>query len=199
MSHIAFTALRFDPGGNYSGGPNMEPQERQLTSQLLASRHSLFAFIHGIVRSTHDAEDIFQEVYLRFADAVRRGVEIQDPARWCRGTARNLILHHWRSQRNAKVVMDSELFDLIELAFGEQDDGTDYWLTRQQALSDCVGELPPHSRDLLRLKYDEDLTADGVAGRLSRSAASVLMALSRLRRSLRECAEKKLRLEGMQP
>jgi RNA polymerase sigma-70 factor (ECF subfamily) len=172
---------------------------QQLTTQMLADRHSLFAFIYGFVRNTHDAEDIFQEVWVRFAAALERGEAVEDATKWCRGTARNLILHYWRDRRTDKVVVDQELMDLVEQAFSEQAGRPDDWLARQQALQDCVQELPERSRHLLRLKYEQGLSAESAARLLAQSVESVWAALSRLRKALRECASRKLRLEGLQP
>jgi len=167
-------------------------------TEFVASRHSLFAFIYGLVRNTHDAEDIFQDVWMRLSDALTREVEIQDQAAWCRGTARNLILHYWRDRQNDKVIVDQELLELVERAFAEQEPNRDYWLARQQALNECMDTLPERSKHLLRLKYEQGFSAEKVAEELLQSAASVLMALSRVRRALRECAEKKLKEQGAQ-
>lgn len=173
-------------------------RQQQMTAQFLANRHSLFAFIYGFVRNTHDAEDLFQEVWVRFSEALAWEVEIEDQAKWCRGTARNLILHYWRDRRNDKVVVDPELVDFVELAFAEQESNRDYWLARQQALSECIQTLPERSKYLLRLKYEQGLSARSVADELLQSVAAVLMALSRVRRTLRECAHRKLKLLGLE-
>ncbi|HWH70123.1 MAG TPA: sigma-70 family RNA polymerase sigma factor, partial [Candidatus Sulfotelmatobacter sp.] len=127
-----------------------------------------------------------------------QGTEVADQAKWCRGTARNLILHYWRDRRNDKVVADEELLNLVELAFDEQAVNQDYTRARQEALSECLQELPERSQHLLRLKYEQGLPADQVGEVIKQSGAAVLMALSRLRRVLRECAHKKLKQQGVQ-
>ena len=171
-------------------------RQQQLTSEFVAGRHSLYGFIYGLVRNTHDAEDILQEVWLRFFRAITEAAEIQDQAKWCRGAARNLILHYWRDRRIDKVIVDQELVDLAELAFAEQDTHSDYWwLMRQQALKHCMDGLPERSKLLLRLKYEQGLSARDVAERLRQSADAVLKALSRVRQMLRECVEKKLKAQ----
>ena len=177
----------------------MTEGQQQLTAEFLANRHALFAYIYGHIRNTHDTEDLFQEVWLRFSEAVNRSVEIQNPAAWARGIARNLILHYWRDRRRDETLPDEELLNLVDLAFAEQERNRDYWLARQQALMECVEELPEKSRELLRLKYVQGLSAQGVAETLKQTAAGVWMSLSRLRQILRDCAEKKLRAEGSTP
>jgi RNA polymerase sigma-70 factor (ECF subfamily) len=170
-------------------------RQQQLTNEFLASRHGLYGFIYGLVRNTHDAEDVLQEVWLRFFNAVAEGVEIQDQAKWCRGTARNLILHYWRDRRDDKVIVDQELLDLAELAYTEQDRNSPYWSMREQALRECMDGLPERFKHLLRLKYCMGLSAEAVAEELRQSVAATFKTLSRVRQALRECAQKKLDLQ----
>ncbi len=167
--------------------------KQQLTAQFLANRHGLFGFIYGFIRNTHDAEDIVQEVWMRFSSALERGVNIHEPARWCRGAAKNLILHYWRDHKNAKVIADQDLFELVELAFFENDSAQEIWQTRQRALAECIGQLPDKSKRLVSLRYDAGHSMAKMAELLNQSAESIMMALSRIRRSLRECAEAKLK------
>jgi RNA polymerase sigma-70 factor, ECF subfamily len=176
----------------------MERQQQSM-ADFVAARHSLFAFIYGFVRNPHDSEDLFQDVWLRFSRALADGVEIKDQAKWCRGTARNLILHYWRDRKNNQAVADPALMELVELAFAEQSSNSDYWRARQDALSECIRELPERSQQLLRMKYDQGLSAEDAAAVLRQTSAAILMALSRLRRALRECARKKLEVEGLLP
>jgi RNA polymerase sigma-70 factor (ECF subfamily) len=171
-------------------------RQQQLMAEFVASRHALFAFIYGFTRNPHDAEDLFQEVWVRFSRALAEGAEIQDQAKWCRGAARNLVLHLWRDRRKDAVPSDPELLDLVEQAFEEQSAGQDHWRARREALSACIEEMPDRSRELLRLKYEESLSAGAVADRFRQTTAAILMALSRVRKALRDCAEKKLAAEG---
>jgi RNA polymerase sigma-70 factor (ECF subfamily) len=170
----------------------------KLTGEFVAGRHALYGFIYGLVRNTHDAEDILQEVWVRFFSALEKGVEIQNQATWCRGTARNLILHYWRDRKADKVVVvDPELLDLVALAFTEQEGHHDYWLARQQALKECIAMLPVRSKRLLWMKYEQGLSAQAVAQRLVQSVDAVLKALSRVRQALRACAAEKLKIQGV--
>jgi RNA polymerase sigma-70 factor (ECF subfamily) len=175
-------------------------RQHEVMTEFVASRHRLFAYIFGFIRNAHDSEDIFQEVWLRFAKAIAEGQDIRDQAKWCRGTARNLVLHYWRDRRNDKVIADPDLLDLVDLAFEEQDasQAQDHWRARHEALTECIQELPERSRRLLHLKYIEGLSAEGLAARVAQSTSAVLMALSRLRRALRDCALRKLRLREAQ-
>jgi len=174
----------------------MSERLKSLSSHFVAERHALLGFIYGMVRDLAAAEDILQEVWIRLAEAAEREEPIEDPARWSRGVARNLILHHWRSKRGAKVVADTELLDLVEQALT---DHHDYWADRRQALMECVDRLPEKSKQLLQMKYEQGLSFASMAEQLGRSLESLKMALCRVRSALVECAERRLRLAEPNP
>jgi RNA polymerase sigma-70 factor (ECF subfamily) len=167
-------------------------------AEFMAGRHRLLAFVLGLVRDPHLAEDVFQEVWLKLAGELQRGTVIHDPGKWSRQTAKHIILRHWRDRRNAKVEANSDLLEFIEhleRAFEEEPAPSDDWLARRRALADCVRTLPERSRRLLHLRYDEGATVEAIAGRLGQSFDAVTKALYRLRRTLADCVERRLRRE----
>src|SRR4029453_16567377 len=117
---------------------------KELAARYMGQRHSLTAFIEGLVRDPAAAEDIFQEVWIRLAEAAEKGEEILDLPRWCRGVARNLILHHWRDKRGDREVADSRIIEFVETAFAEQEGAAEDWLDRRKALGRCIDRLPDH-------------------------------------------------------
>jgi RNA polymerase sigma-70 factor (ECF subfamily) len=166
---------------------------KDLTRRFLQQRQPLLAFLHGLVRNADVAEELLQEVWLRLAEAVEKQTEILDVGKWCRGVARNLVLHHFRSRR-ISVVADSRLVELADLAFEEAEETSEQ--LRQQWLLDCIGTLPEHSQSLVRMKYGEGLKAAAIAKRQGRSEEAVLKALSRVRQLLEQCVEGRRSLEG---
>lgn len=169
---------------------------RTLSSRFMAERHVLLGFIYGMIRDLAAAEDILQEIWLRLADAADKDEPILDPGRWCRGVAKNLILHYWRDRRAAKVIADSELLDLVEQAMNE---APDHWAERRQAVLECIDRLPKQSKRLLDLKYDRGLSFAAMADLLKRTKDGLKMAMCRLRQALLECAERKLRAAEQNP
>jgi RNA polymerase sigma-70 factor (ECF subfamily) len=173
---------------------------KQVTTEFLASRQQLMAFIYGLVRDPQVAEDVYQEVWLKLANALEKETAIENQGKWCRKVAKNLIVQQWREQRDAKVVADStllEFIDYVELAFEESDSREDRWSERQHALNECVQALPEKSRHLLMLKYDERFSIRNIAAHLQQSSAAVVKALVRLRQALSVCVEKKLKLQEL--
>ena len=173
---------------------------KQITTEFLASRPHLMGFIYGLVRNPQMAEDVYQEVWLKLANEMEKGVVIEDQGKWCRKVARNLIVQYWREQRDAKVVADStllEFVDFVELAFDESDPRDDRWSDRQLALNECVQALPSKSRQLLLLKYDDGFAMSTIAARMQQSTAAVVKALVRLRQALSVCVAKNLKLQEL--
>ena len=175
----------------------MDDRTKEITTEFLANRQQLMSFIYGLVRDPQVAEDIFQGTWLKLANAQQQGTVIQHQAKWCRKVAKNLVLQHWRRQRNAKVVADSsllEFLDFVELAYEENP--LQRTSDRQQALNDCVAVLPSKSKRLLALKYDEGYPLQKIAQTVDQSTAAVVKALLRLRQALSICVEKKLKLSA---
>lgn len=166
---------------------------QRAAAEFIHDRHRLGAFVGGLLRDAHAAEDVIQEVWVRLATEVEKGTVIENQPAWCRGVARNLILKHWRTQRTAKVVADSEVMEAflaqVEMAFSEADDE---WQRRQQALDDCVAALPEKSRRMLSLRYEARKPVEEVAQATGQTFDAVTKSLYRLRQALTDCVERKL-------
>jgi len=172
----------------------MGPRLKQMTAEFMTHRHELTAFIHGLVRDAQTGEDIFQEVWIRLAEAGQKDTEILDTGKWCRGVARNLILHHWREKRTSKVVADSRIIDLASKAFDEAPSAG--MPKRQRALVECVKGLPEKSREALRLRYEKGMKGGEIASAFKSNYDAVMRMLSRLRKALAKCVRSRLTLAG---
>jgi RNA polymerase sigma-70 factor, ECF subfamily len=165
-------------------------------AQFIRDRHLLGAFVGGLLRDAHAAEDVVQEVWVRLAEQVEKGGRIENQAAWCRGVARNLVRRHWERQRDSKVVADSAVLeafaDRVEQWFAEADAREDFATARLAALEECVAALPERSRQLLSLKYTRRAPMEDIARESGQSFEAVKKALIRLRAALLECVRRKL-------
>ncbi|MDY3555731.1 sigma-70 family RNA polymerase sigma factor [Gemmata sp. JC717] len=155
---------------------------------LLRERLRITALAAGVLRDTHGADDIFQQVVLA---ALEHRSEFRDSGHllaWSLRAARHRAVDACRL-RQTRVLPD-EVLDLLESPDTDVTDGS--WSDRVEALHRCLAELTPSARGLLQLRYGEGLSAVDVARRLSRTADAVYQSLSRLHRGLRECVEKRL-------
>jgi DNA-directed RNA polymerase specialized sigma24 family protein len=106
------------------------------------------------------------------------------------------VLHHWRAQRRVRGLPSERLAELVDQAYAEAAPGPDLVSTRQRALGECLAQLNQATREMLRLRYVDGLNSDEIGGKTRRSAASVRMALMRVRDLLARCLERRLHAAG---
>ena len=115
---------------------------------------------------------------------------------WAFGVARHQVLMFWRTKRRDRHVFSETLIaTLADDALGRADFAAD----RQRALDACVEGLPPRQRDLIRMFYGENQSADTIAASWDRTVHAVYKALKVMRKSLLECVERRLATEGLLP
>lgn len=178
--------------------PHEAPDEAALDRQVrafLESRALVQAHIRSLVREAALAEDVFQEVWLRFERATRHGEVIAHVPAWCRATARLVALESWRQQRREQPTADNELAALVEQAYAEQDARMDFWSEHSAALSQCLDALPARSRDLITRRYRQQQPLAEIADHLGQSLGSIKTALCRLRTALAECVRQRLAVQ----
>lgn len=166
---------------------------------FIRDRHLLGAFVNGLLRDVHAAEDILQEVWALLSLEVDKGTEILNQAAWCRGVARNLIRRHWEKTHQTPVVADSEVLESfltrVEQCFEPAETREHFATARLAALDKCVASLPERSRQLLSLKYTRRASLDQIARETGQSFEAVKKALIRLRSALLECVRRRLSQE----
>jgi RNA polymerase sigma-70 factor, ECF subfamily len=143
------------------------------------------------VNSPHDADDIAQEVFLT---AHRRLNELdgsQSLGPWLRTVAFFILKNHQRKLQRSPNSTVEEIALLADDAL-IQDEPDDRDEARMAAMQLCLGKLEAPARDLIRLRYEEDLSLQEIGMRLNRKHSALTMALHRLRQSLRDCVEAQL-------
>lgn len=135
-------------------------------------------------RSSHDAEDVRAETFLRVLQAIR-GNNLRSPealASFILGTARN-VLHelYARRKQSEKTVEPEE----VELGVPSHEE---HFLDSevQQAVECTIGRLKPRERDLLRMHFYEELPTHEIARRSGIAPERVRLVKSRALKRFRE-------------
>ncbi len=143
------------------------------------------------VATPHDADDIAQEVFLI---AHRKLFELsadQPLGPWLRTVAFFLLKNHQRKIQRSPVTAVAHIADLADEALiAETHDDKDE--ARMAAMHECLGKLDSTAREMVRLRYEEDMPLAEIGARLNRKHSALTMALHRLRLSLRDCVEQRL-------
>ena len=164
--------------------------EQEVLQALMQARVRVSAAAWLIVRDTHAAEDIFQNVAVK---ALTRELSFERESAllsWAFITARREGIDWLRRHRRETTCLDSEILELLEHEW--QSESVQPEGARVDALRDCLESMPEESRRLLRLRYFDGQNCEEVARRMGIGLNAIYKRVSRLHESLRLCIEGKL-------
>ena len=133
------------------------------------------------VKAIADAEDVFQEVFIRLVESIGK-IENEDHLRyWLIRVTINRCKSLFSSAQRRREVPVEELPETAEMSFND---------TTDTPATDALQELPEKYRTPLHLFYFEDLPIGDIAKILGSSEGTVKSQLSRGRKMLRNSLEK---------
>lgn len=160
---------------------------------LTTHERALSIYVHSLVPRDSAAEDILQQTKMllwKHFDDFQIGTHF---LAWARKTAFHQILTHRRQKKREHLPLDEVALEALGMAVTQL--AGDVSL-RQEALRACLARLPKEHRQLVQMRYYEDLEIEQVADKLRRTAGAVYRALSRVRLSLMECMERQVAREA---
>ena len=178
-----------------TGGQRPEHSRRDAFARLFA-RHDrwLFAYLVSLLGSSADAEEVYQEVCVVLWREYESFALGTDFVRWVSVIAHNQVRRFRRQRRRVGPQLSDAAVELISRDAIERADLLD---SRRDALRGCLDKLSDRDRDLVGHCYsDSRTTFKTVAQDLGRPVNTVYKALNRIRKSLYECIERTLSLEG---
>ena len=143
------------------------------------------------------AEDIAQETFVA-AFKSKDPPPMQEVSRcraWLRGIARNLFLTRCRKDRANPVIANDEILATAEARWNGMTREPARIDNSLAALDECLESLPDRSRQILRMRYEQNLPRQEMAKALSMQTEGVKTALRRLREVLAECITSRLKSE----
>ena len=151
----------------------------------LLNRHqqSLFGYILYTVRNRDLADDIFQDTFIKAIATIKQGryTETGKFKAWITRIAHNLIIDYFRQERNENTVSNDEYeLDLFNNPRFSEDTVEAEWV-RSQVLNDVrklVDFLPESQREVLEMRYYNDLSFKEIA---DKTGVSINTALGRMR------------------
>jgi RNA polymerase sigma-70 factor (ECF subfamily) len=173
-----------------------EPPAAELDFNEIVSetQSHLRAYIAGMGVPRHDVDDIAQDVYVELYRFLHRMPPEVTPKQWLKGIARNLCFNYFRrNSRRNRLQREA----LVELILRAEEDGEPPLAEGpvRAALDACYEKLPTDSRQMLNLKYEQELPSQTIAERLQSSSEAIRIALFRIRNTLRECISRSLATE----
>jgi RNA polymerase sigma-70 factor, ECF subfamily len=157
----------------------------------------LRASIRALGVRAEAVDDIAQDTLLLAWEKLAEFSPDGDFGAWVGEIARRLIANERRKDARRSRLLAGEVTDLLMRMASEADRTV---VAAEKAdefavLRSCLEQLPPHGRDVIRLRYFENQSPGAIASHLGRPSEAVRQLLLRLRRKLFECMERRLGLE----
>lgn len=171
-----------------------ENQKReQFTNHWLDAEPSVSAYVFASITGFHDAEDTVQRIAQELARRFDEYDEHRPFVGWALWIAKSRVIDFYRAQDRTRIVLSDELLGQLADTIDKQADSRS---NRREALESCLDELPPKSRQLVHLRYVEELSATEMAQKTGSTSGSVRVLLSRVRSVLASCIERRLAAEN---
>lgn len=171
---------------------------------ILAYSDTVYRLAYAMMKNRSDAEDIYQEVFLRY---IRREPVFHSPEHaraWMLRVTVNCCKNHWKSpwadgrmEPLERQDGNGDSYNVLEKQdmTAVREPGADPALQAQERwqrelLRNSVGELPQQYRMMIHLYYYEELSTEEIARLLHRRTSTVRTQLVRARQQLRIILEK---------
>lgn len=168
-------------------------QTAEFVRLLTQCQGSVYSLILASVPNWADADEILQETNVRLWEQFDKYVPGSDFCSWARTIATYQVMTY-RKTRGRQREQFVETF--VEEMFGAV--GEVPTSARRDALLKCLERLPESNQSILRSYYAPGADPSALALALKRTVESLRLTLFRLRRALRECIERQLRIESRQ-
>ena len=164
----------------YLGG-----NENALSELLERHQKKIYTAIYLFVKDRDLAEDLFQEVFIKIIDTLRKGSYNHEGkfSQWAARIAYNMCVDHFRRNKRRTKVNTSEdfdIFDVLELPDENREDQIIMSETHSH-LRKLVDMLPAEQREVVILRHYADMSFKEISA-LTR--VSINTALGRMRYAL---------------
>jgi len=155
--------------------------------EILLNRHKnrVFAFIMSKIKNKDLSEDIFQDTYVKVVNSLQKGKYNEEGKflPWVMRIAHNLIIDHFRKQKKMQMIRSSNDFDIFDV-IKDNKINADEKMIKDQIFGDLnllIDKLPSDQREVLKMRYYEELSFKKIAEYFD---ISINTALGRMRYAL---------------
>lgn len=160
-----------------------------LATLIARYQNRIYRYLLRLVRQPADADDLFQQTWLRVAEKIRSFDTSRNFDAWLFTLARNLAFDHLRRARPGSLdepISHDLPDDTIASRLASEDPGPfDRLLAGERArlLDEALENLPVSYREVVSLRFEEEMKLEEIATVLGAPLSTVK---SRLRRSLEQ-------------
>ncbi len=155
--------------------------------EILLNRHKekIYTSIYLFVKDRNQAEDIFQDVFIKIIDTLRKGKYNHEGKflQWAMRISYNMCVDNFRRSKRRTKVSATETFDIFDV-LESRDDNMETMMMKSQVhdkLRSLVDQLPEEQREVVILRHYADMSFKEIS-QLTR--VSINTALGRMRYAL---------------
>ena len=155
--------------------------------EILLNRHKdkIYTSIYLFVKDQSQAEDIFQEVFIKILKTIRRGKYNHEGKfqQWAARIAYNMCVDHFRKAKRRSVIYPTDEFDIFDVIENPDPNCEDTIIQNQThaKVRNLIDQLPPEQREVVMLRHYADMSFKEIS-LLTR--VSINTALGRMRYAL---------------
>ena len=169
-----------------------QDRSSELVQLMMKYQRRIFAYIHTLVPSRSDAEDILQEASVticeKFSD-FQTGTNFYS---WACQIAYWKVRAARKKFATSKVVFNQEVLDVISQTRIEAEEELD---NRHSTLSRCLKKLNDRDRRMVLTRYESGKNVTAAAQASGRTIQGAYKALNRIRKTLFDCVSFELTTE----
>ena len=172
---------------NFNGDEeSRQARLRQFSQFVREHEASIFTFVFRYVGNREDAEDITQEALLQ---AYRTWLQINPDVaggyiKWCYRIARNLSIDSLRKKK-PRGVDEDEMKHAVDAKSLRPEEVYEHRVQSRQ-IKECIQELDETYREVLVLKYQEDMSYEQIAEILDLPISTIETRIFRAKKVLRD-------------
>ena len=154
---------------------------------IIINRHRsrIFGYILSKVRDKDTAEDIFQDVFIKIINSLKKGKYNEEGKFivWAMTITHNLIMDFFRKKKKNRFLKQTDEFDIFDV-ISDYSLNSEESLIKSQVIDDLnilINELPETQKEVLKLRYFSNMSFKEIADKCN---ISINTALGRMRYAL---------------
>lgn len=163
----------------------LEGDDKAFETLLVRHKSKIYTSIYLFVKDHDQANDIFQEVFIKIIDTLRKGKYNHEGKflQWAMRIAYNMCVDQFRRGRRRTKVSATETFDIFDV-IESPEPNQEFVMIQDQThgkVKQLVDALPPEQREVVILRHYADMSFKEIA---ALTQVSINTALGRMRYAL---------------
>jgi RNA polymerase sigma factor (sigma-70 family) len=163
----------------------LDGNEQAFATLLERHKQKIYTSIYLFVKDQALAEDIFQDVFIKIIDTIRKGRYNHEGKflQWAMRISYNMCVDHFRRSKRRPKFSPTEDFDIMDILAAPEDNMEQSMIKSQtyNKIRTLLDQLPAEQREVVVLRHYADLSFKEIA---SLTRVSINTALGRMRYAL---------------